>query len=634
MSPAAGWAWAGSVQAFCDSTDESLLEGLQAFHGELLSMGAAGSQVDAWRDELRVLRRAFEACVQEDAASLEWSVVLEYALPLEGGRRPDAVVLAGGSVVAMEFKSAAVPNAAFIDQAEGYARDLAEYHQASHGHPVVPLLVLAGTTHTSIEGDTVAIAGSDEVAHYLLESVSEGHIELDEWVGSPYAPLPTLVAAARKIFQHEPLPHVHRALSVGIPQTLELIGQLLTSAERARRRLLVLVAGVPGSGKTLVGLRLVYERSETQGRGLFLSGNGPLVQVLQHALQSRVFVRDLHAFIRTYGIEDRVPGERVLVFDEAQRAWDRRYMLLRRGVEASEPELLIRAGERIPEWSALVGLVGDGQEIHSGEEGGIRQWYDAVKASTERDLWDVHCPPRLAEAFEGFPITRHEALDLTYSLRSRRAEELHEWVSLLLHGSLPMAARFAARIQNETFPMYLTRDLDLAKGYLRTRYAEEPDKRYGLMVSSHAKEPRKYGFDNHFMAIQRLKVGPWFNADRDDPLSCCALRDAVTEFQCQGLELDLPLVCWGEDFLWTGSTWALKPVRRRYQQEDPQQLLTNAYRVLLTRGRDGLVVFLPPVGAFDLTEVALLAAGFKPLPDSAEMSDLARADVVSDQEAQ
>ena len=235
-------------------------------------------------------------------------------------------MLAGGSVVSLEFKSGAVPNAGFVDQAEGYARDLAEYHQATHGRPVIPILVLAGITYTSIEGDPVVIAGSEEVAHYILESVSEGSIDLDAWLRSPYAPLPTLVAAARRIFQHEPLPHVRRALSVGIPETLSLIAGLLTQAEKDTRRLLVLVAGVPGSGKTLVGLRLVYERTETQGRGLFLSGNGPLVRVLQDALKSRVFVRDLHAFIRTYGIEERVPAERVLVFDEAQRAWDQHYM--------------------------------------------------------------------------------------------------------------------------------------------------------------------------------------------------------------------------------------------------------------------------------------------------------------------
>ena len=613
-----GWAWAGTVGEFLASDPITLLARLDEFQFGAMRMPAAESQRQAWRDQLKILREALTECREQEPGAADWDVVLEYSLPLEGGRRPDVVVLAGGSVVVLEFKTGSVANTAFVDQTEGYARDLAEYHQFTHGRPVVPILVLAGTTYTSIDGERVAVAGSKEVGHYLLESVSEGAIDLTQWLASSYAPLPTLVAAARRIFRHEPLPHVHRALSLGIPQTLDLIAGLLTEAESDERRLLVLVGGVPGSGKTLVGLRLVYERSETEGRGLFLSGNGPLVAVLQYALKSRVFVRDLHAFIKTYGIEDRVPDERVLVFDEAQRAWDERYMALKRGVPHSEPELLVLAGERIPGWSALVGLVGDGQEIYSGEEGGVGQWRDAIVANGHAERWEVHCPPRLADHFEGLDVTTHEELDLTASLRSHRAEELHEWVSLLLHGSLPMAARYATKIHSESFPMYLTRDLDAAKSYATTRFAGEPDKRYGLMVSSHAKVPRKFGFDTHFMAIQKLKVGPWFNDPQDDPRSCCALTDAVTEFQCQGLELDLPIICWGEDFLWTGDRWKLKPVRRRYQQDDPAQLLTNSYRVLLTRGRDGLVIFLPPEAIYDTTEFALLAAGVRPLPETAQ----------------
>jgi DUF2075 family protein len=290
-------------------------------------------------------------------------------------------------------------------------------------------------------------------------------------------------------------------------------------------------------------------------------------------------------------------------------------MELKRGIPRSEPDLLVDASERIDGWAALVGLVGDGQEIHSGEEGGIRQWRDAIAARPDADVWEVHCPPRLAERFEGLNVTAHERLDLTYSLRSRRAEELHEWVALLLHGSLPMAAQLARRIEDKSFPMYLTRDLAQGKSYLRLRYGtDETEKRYGLMVSSHAKVPRRYGFDNHFMAISKLRVGPWFNADQDDPKSCCALTSAVTEFQCQGLELDLPLVCWGEDYSWQGDGWRLKPVRRKYHQDDPRQLLTNAYRVLLTRGRDGLVVFVPPEPEFETTAAALLEAGLRALP--------------------
>ena len=288
----------------------------------------------------------------------------------------------------------------------------------------------------------------------------------------------------------------------------------------------------------------------------------------------------------------------------------------KRGVNKSEPELLVEIAERIPDWAVLVGLIGEGQEIYSGEEAGIAQWRDAVLSSSA--VWAVHASSNVGDYFAGCEVKTHDELDLTASLRSRRAQELHDWVSHVLTGNLPLAARLAARIgaNRAGFPMYLTRDLGEAKTYARHRYAEEPDKRYGLMVAAHAKAPRRYGVDNHFMAMTRMKLGPWFNAQPDDPLSCCQLVSPVTEFQVQGLEVDLPIVCWGEDFLWTGRDWRVRPARARYPQRDPQQLLTNAYRVLLTRGRDGLLVFLPSEEAFDLTEHALLAAGLKPLEDA------------------
>lgn len=609
--------WAGSVESFLNAEPTLVLEAVAEHHQDLLSMSSAGSQREAWREEIDILGDALRSCVKSDEAAASWSIILEFELPLEGGRRPDAVVLTGSSIAVLEFKQATVPTRAAVDQTESYARDMADYHRESHGRHVVPILVLTRAKQVAVDFDPVVITGSDELAHYLLESSTPGHIELTTWLLAPYEPLPTLVAAARRIFRDEPLPHVHTAQSLGIPQTLELIGTLLTEAESEGQRKLILVSGVPGSGKTLVGLRLVYERSETGERGILLSGNGPLVEVLQHALKSRVFVRDLHAFIRTNGINGRTPTERVVVFDEAQRAWNRLFMYHKRGVNKSEPDLLVEIAERIPDWSVLVGLIGEGQEIYSGEEAGVAQWRDAI-VDRGTASWVVHSPPTLLDHFTGCEIRTHKELDLTASLRSRRAQDLHQWVSHVLAGSLPLAARLAARIgvDEAGFPMYLTRDLDSAKTYVRQRYAEEPDKRYGLMVAAHAKAPRKYGVDNHFMAMKKVKLGPWFNSPPSDPMSCRQLEIPVTEFQVQGLEVDLPIVCWGEDFLWTGSEWRLRPARARYPQQDPRHLLTNAYRVLLTRGRDGLLVFIPPENDFDRTEHALLAAGLKPLDEA------------------
>jgi len=171
------------------------------------------------------------------------------------------------------------------------------------------------------------------------------------------------------------------------------------------------------------------------------------------------------------------------------------------------------------------------------------------------------------------------------------------------------------RIHGEAFPLHLTRDLDEAKAYARQRYEDEPDKRFGLLASSGARSLPRYGVDNSWDATRRLRTARWFNAPPADPSSCCRLEAVVTEFQCQGLELDLPIVCWGDDVLWNGTAWKLVPPRRRYQQRNPEQILKNVYRVLLTRGRDGVLVFIPPDATFDRTEQALLAAGVRPLPE-------------------
>ena len=615
---AQGYGWAGSVGDFLSLTEPLFLDALDMHHRGLWHVSAAGSQRKAWGDEFRAMVTSLRACVEalpDEAPS--WSVIFEFEMPFEGGRRPDVVVLAGEALVVLEFKSSSLPDQAAVDQVFAYARDLVDYHQASHDLVPYPVVVLTGAAAGfAVNWDQVVVTAPEGLERYIFDARRPGSIDLPSWLSAPYDPLPSLVEAARRIFQHEPLPHVRRALAAGLPETVDLLVRLTRDAADRGERLLAFVTGVPGAGKTLVGLRLVYERSDEEGRATFLSGNGPLVAVLQDALRSRVFVRDLHAFIRTYGINKTTgaPREHVLVFDEAQRAWDRQYHRTQREVDASEPDLLVQIGERLPDWSALVGLVGYGQEIHSGEEAGLRQWRDAAQHPNATTSWKVHCPPHLADTFVGLPVHSDERLDLKVSLRNRRAERFHDWVASLLAGEISKAARRALPIQNGGFPMYLTRDLDEAKEYVRDRYAGQPAQRYGLMASSHAKGLVQFGVDNGYMATSRMNIAKWYNAPPDDPGSCCALVQPVTEFGCQGLELDLPILCWGPDVVWKNGEWQLNPVRRRYPQTDPRQLLINTYRVLLTRGRDGVVIWVPPMPVLDDTEHILLAAGVRGIP--------------------
>lgn len=318
-------------------------------------------------------------------------MAFEYELPLEGGRRPDVVVLAGETVVVLEFKQYGLPRAASIDQVRAYARDLQEYHEATHYRRVEAVLVLTGAA-TPFDGEGLDIVDPKSLADALLKHSQQGSINLKAWLESPYAPLPSLIDAARHVFRHEPLPAIRRHASSRVPRALELLAGLAEDAMHNRRRVLTLVAGVPGAGKTLAGLSLVYNRLDNDLAALLLSGNGPLVKVLKDALGTNAVVKDLHGYVNRYGRTQAIPREHVVVFDEAQRAWDAQKMLAEGRGERSEPDLLIQVGERLPDWAVLVGLIGDGQEIHGGEEGGIGQWREALQKHKAED-WEIHCPP-------------------------------------------------------------------------------------------------------------------------------------------------------------------------------------------------------------------------------------------------
>src|SRR5690606_10295073 len=356
--------------------------------------------------------------------------------------RPDVLVLQNGRVVVMEFKQSGQLRRADLDQVRAYARDLSQYHTGCDGLDVVPLLVLCGAGAPVRCVDDVRVVPAAELGSTLLElarSASGRRPSPCEFAEGEYAPLPTLVAAARMLFENLELPHVRRAASAGVHDAVTRVLELAREARTHGQKTLVLLTGVPGAGKTLVGLQVAHSAALEEGyrvgvkraRGApatFLSGNGPLVQVLQNALKSTAFVQDMHRYIREYGLErpDRVPPEHLVVFDEAQRAWDRAKLTtfyakklphVDLGAQRSEPDLLIEIADRNASWSLVLALVGEGQEIHSGEEAGIAQWADALERSAHP--WRVVGPPRLGGLFEGREYEADDCLDLDTSLRAQ-----------------------------------------------------------------------------------------------------------------------------------------------------------------------------------------------------------------------
>jgi hypothetical protein len=291
--------------------------------------------------------------------------------------------------------------------------------------------------------------------------------------------------------------------------------------------------------------------------------------------------------------------------------------------------MFVEFSERVPEWCTILGLIGGGQEIHSGEEGGVMQWAEAIKASPHSASWDIHGPLCYAPLFEkvglGARYKVEPALFLDRSIRFSTAVHLHEWVSGLVDETMDdeTLRELASKCAAESVVMRVTRSLETAKNYLWKRFAKDLDARFGLMISSRDKCLSGYGVPQINGRFQSV-VGEWYVEGDINPNSCRRLREAITQFEAQGLEMDAALVCWGDDFTWTqhevdgqgGSHWDIskgKKWKKTSIVHDPLMLRRNTYRVLLTRGRQGSVIFVPPQPDLDDTYARLISAGCETL---------------------
>jgi DUF2075 family protein len=605
--------WAGSIGAFLAEELTPWLDSQNAFLKECMNEYADNSQTTAWKSCFNALQTELKKLLELTPESTRWCIIFEYELPRERGRRPDVIILAGQDLIVLEFKGYPTVDQADIDQVQTYARDLSEYHSTSHDREINTALILGGRKERAQKSGNVFILSTNHISHYLnsLELTDPTPIDLMTWLEGEYAPLPSIISAARTIFNNEDLPQIRQAQSAGIQDAVDELTTIVQTAKENNERHLVLVTGVPGAGKTLLGLQFVYHdhfnSGEDKTNSIFLSGNGPLVKVLQHALSSRVFVRDVHGFLKQHGgSSKKIPRENIFVYDEAQRAWDAARVMEKRKHNLSEPDDFIRIGDNKDGWAVMVGLIGEGQEIHLGEESGIEQWADAVKNSS--NTWKINGPEKLQRLFSKTDYKDSPNLDLNHSLRSHLASDLHHWVHLLLSGDLDQANDLAPKIHSQGYTLYVTRDLDLGKAYIKNRYKGELDKRYGLMGSSKATILDEYGIRTGWNYSKRFREGPWYNDPVDSQDSCCQFGDAATEFSCQGLELDFPLVGWGKDLSWKDECWYMKPSPRS-KAKAPYTLRLNSYRVLLTRGRDGMIIFVPSLEFLDETYEALTRAG-------------------------
>ncbi|WP_422931575.1 DUF2075 domain-containing protein [Singulisphaera sp. PoT] len=469
------------------------------------------------------------------------------------------------------------------------------------------------------------LSNGDDFPTLLAESLrlhrDAGSPPLDpvRWDESDYAPTPTIIEAAQALYAGQNVNEISRCHSgiENLTRTTEAIISAVDDARRQRRKLICFITGVPGAGKTLAGLNIVHNKKIHDGDlGVFLSGNGPLVRVLTEALardaavrlgqplaQSRrkveTFIQNVHRFIDHYFADPgKIPVDKVVVFDEAQRAWDAAQSKRKFKRDHSEPEILLEIMNRHEDWAVIVALVGGGQEINRGEAG-LSEWGRAIASKFPH--WDVFVSPELKvgthstgaclfeELPEGLEISEDASLHLSVNLRSYKAEVLSEFVDAILRLDRSRALSLRGRLAD--FPLVLTRDLDEAKEWLRSR--RRGHRRVGLVASSGARRLRAHGLN----VTAELDAENWFLNGPEDVRSSHYLEVPATEFGIQGLELDWTCLCWGGDLLPEADRWVCRTFRGTQWQlvrdETTRRYVVNKYRVLLTRAREGTVIWVP-----------------------------------------
>jgi len=587
-------------------------------------------QRNAWLSEIDIFKQVL-------AGRTDGHLFLEFLIP-RMGKRADAVLVLGDTVFVIELKVGAHDfDRGAIDQVHDYALDLKNFHLGSHDLPIVPILVATKATQDPgtlrWAADRVAepvLVGSEGLAAALAlggaQERSTRPIDVATWGASGYRPTPTIIEAAEALYQTHSVDEIARsdAGAKNLQATATRIANIIEVSKSSGRKSICFMTGVPGAGKTLAGLNIAAKRATAHEdeHAVFLSGNGPLVDVLREALARdqvkregvkksdalrsvRRFVQNIHHFRDHYLGTPEVPFEKVVVFDEAQRAWDSnqasKFMETKRGQEGfnqSEPEFLISVMDRHPDWCTIVCLIGGGQEINTGEAG-IAGWLGALQDRFTD--WDIHASTLLddphytvdasAAALLSDPsIQKHPDLHLSVSMRSFRAEQLSAFVGAVLDNE-PEQARSILCELSERYPIWVTRDLGEAKAWLRE--TARGSERYGLVASSGAYRLKAEGL--------HVKAGAdptnWFLNDRIDVRSSYYLEDVATEFDIQGLELDWVGVCWDADLRYHAGDWHYHGFRgsswHAVRAETRQLYLLNAYRVLLTRARQGMVIFIP-----------------------------------------
>jgi DUF2075 family protein len=593
-------------------------------------------QNKSWQEQIKILKSAVQGYQGE--------IVFEISIP-RMGQRIDTLLIIDNVVFVIEFK---VGETRFlnhhIEQVWDYALDLKNFHQTSHQVVIVPILMateakrsfpeIVLTSHNDKLALPVKIGRNelkDVIQNALLFFADELYIDTFEYFMSSYRPTPTIIEAAVSLYNTHTVANITRsdADAKNLTVTTSAISDIIESAKNNGKKIICFVTGVPGAGKTLVGLKVATTHldNEQGNASVYLSGNKPLVDILQEALARnkvqrekvngikitkktayqavKTFIQIIHHYRDEYILNKSAPYDHVAIFDEAQRAWNReqttRFMKMKKGIpdfEYSEPEFLISCLDRHKDWAVVICLVGGGQEINTGEAG-ISEWLNAIDKMFPD--WHIYISPNLTdseylavEAIEKLSLNSriffNSNLHLAVSMRSFRAEKLSSFVKNLLDVNIDKAIEDYRQISAK-YPIVLTRDIIKAKHWLKEK--ARGSERYGIVVSSQALRLKPFAIDVK-TPMNHVK---WFLDGKDDVRSSFYLEDIATEFHVQGLELDWCCVVWDGDLRFSNGSWETFSFKgnkwQNIKSPDRKKYLLNAYRVLLTRARQGMVIVVP-----------------------------------------
>ena len=628
--------YSNSISNFLVEESDSILGQLSRNHS---NRSLEELQMNAWIKQIEILKDELQGIVG--------SIYFEFQIP-RMGKRVDNIIIIDDCVFVVEFK---VGDDVYGKHAElqiiDYCLDLKNFHEGSHSVKLIPLLIATNAKESIfninevLELVQVAKCNKSGIKNSIKKFLhySNEKININKWENSLYKPTPTIVEAAQALYKGHKVEEIsrHDSGKINLNRTSNYINGVIENSKLKKKKSICFITGVPGAGKTLAGLSIANERmlANEDEHAVFLSGNGPLVDVLREALardfvstssakgekvtkenakrRTSAFIQNIHHFRDEYLKYNVEPTEKVVVFDEAQRAWTKKqvssFMKRKKGIEnftMSEPEFLIDVMNRHEDWCAIVCLIGGGQEINTGEAG-LEEWINAFQESYQD--WEIHFSNTIVdspnyiknETQRKWLITNgisETDLHLSVSVRSFRSEQVSDFVHELLELNLDTTKKIYSDIK-KSFPIFLTRDMETAKNWLRNE--SKGTERTGLIASSGARRLKAIGFD----VKNEISAPYWFLNSSEDIRSSYFLENIATEFDIQGLEIDRTCLIWGANFHLNKQEWKYQNFKgskwQNIKQEVSKNYLKNTYRVLLTRARQGMIILIPEGSDIDHT---------------------------------